>query len=75
MEGLHDFGNDDDEEEKDEHDVMKERQYGTRTSVRKRTQPTLLGFQINSHESVPNTASGHKQPRVVTTDVTTRGPK
>jgi DNA segregation ATPase FtsK/SpoIIIE-like protein len=36
------------DEEKDVLDVMKERQYGTRKSTRKRTQPTLHGYRLSS---------------------------
>jgi hypothetical protein len=39
-----------DEDEKDVLDSMKERQYGTRKSDRKRSQPTLHGYQISSSQ-------------------------
>lgn len=38
------------DEERDELDVMKERRFGTRKSIRKRTQPTLLGYQFSSSQ-------------------------
>jgi hypothetical protein len=36
------------DEEKDELDVMKERQYGSRKSTRKRAQPSVSGYMLNS---------------------------
>lgn len=38
------------DEEKDVLDVMKERQFGTRKSTRKRSQPTLHGYQLSSSQ-------------------------
>jgi len=35
---------------KDELDIMKERQYGTRKSARKRAQASAFGFQLNSSQ-------------------------
>jgi len=38
------------DESKDELDIMKERQFGTRKSVRKRSQASAFGFQLNSSQ-------------------------
>lgn len=38
------------DEEKDELDVMKERQYGSRKSARKRSQPAVSGYMLNSSQ-------------------------